>query len=394
MADPDRDLRELADLRASGALDGEEYSRAAARLLGEARPTPRDGPGPAGRLASAPADNGVWPSARGGRVPPGHTPAAVVGASGLLVIVAFTALPAVRLPLLGPSSGAQLAVMTAEQPLLAVLWLVPILAAVVSALAAVQLWQNPTQEGAPAPRVLSAILSTLILAVYGAAFVAVRTGTVGPPFDPAVVLDVGFWAGMGAAVIAVVSGALASRPALLAATGVVVVAGVAVGALSVLPPAAEPVGQAGTAPAAAYPIPAPGAGTQVPPTLPPSAQESLDRATATGRAAAEGLIGSWVPQLSAKRVGLEADGIVYGAEDILEHFATLAGRYPGALLLRTDDYPSYRIGGFFVVVVPLPFSSAEGALDWCASEGRGRDDCLAKRLMLTGGYEGTVRYQP
>lgn len=92
-----------------------------------------------------------------------------------------------------------------------------------------------------------------------------------------------------------------------------------------------------------------------------------------------------MPQLSAKREGLEADGIVHADEDIASHYRALTARYP-------DEFAGFREGGFYVVVMPLQFSTPEQALTWCAAEGFGRDDCLAKLLLTTGSPEGTTRY--
>jgi hypothetical protein len=139
--------------------------------------------------------------------------------------------------------------------------------------------------------------------------------------------------------------------------------------------------------------PAPGPAEAAPPPATPTPQEFLDRTVAGHRAAAAQLVGYWVPQLSSKRLGLEADGIVYGYEDIERHYRSLLARYPEALLIRSDEFTSYREGGFYVVVVPRATSTPEDALAWCAGEGIGRDDCVAKLLMTTGGPEGTTRYQ-
>jgi hypothetical protein len=125
-----------------------------------------------------------------------------------------------------------------------------------------------------------------------------------------------------------------------------------------------------------------------------SAQEVLDQIVAADRAAVDALEGAWVPQLWSKQVGLEADGIVYDIEAILTSYRSLADRRSGTLLLRSDDYGSFRHGGFYVAVVPLAFESGEDVLEWCTSEQLGRDDCIAKRIMRTGSPEGSSMYPP
>lgn len=111
------------------------------------------------------------------------------------------------------------------------------------------------------------------------------------------------------------------------------------------------------------------------------------------RGGVRAMVGTWVPQLSSKRVGLAADGIVYQEADIVRfHQAMLATR-PSALLLRSEEYPSFATGGFYVTIEPVAFATGADALSWCVANGLGPDDCFARRIDVTGGSDGTAMYQ-
>ncbi|MDQ3274270.1 MAG: hypothetical protein M3Q39_04365 [Actinomycetota bacterium] len=126
------------------------------------------------------------------------------------------------------------------------------------------------------------------------------------------------------------------------------------------------------------------------PPQPVSAEVALQQQVEGDRPQVDALVDSWVPQLSAKAVGLEADGIVYGYGEILHHFNSLRARYPQALLLRSDDYVNYALKGYWVTVMPIEFSSGESANSWCDGEGIDPDNCYAKLLLHTGGPDGTT----
>jgi serine/threonine-protein kinase len=121
-----------------------------------------------------------------------------------------------------------------------------------------------------------------------------------------------------------------------------------------------------------------------------SAQTALDQQVSTDHTAVEQLVGSWVPQLSAKKVGLVADGITYDYESILNDYQNQVAQHPGALLLKSGDYSSFKFPGFYVTVAPQSFGSAAAANQWCDSQNIDADNCFAKRLMHTGGYQGNT----
>lgn len=123
---------------------------------------------------------------------------------------------------------------------------------------------------------------------------------------------------------------------------------------------------------------------------PASAQAALDNQVATDRATVEGLVGYWVPQLSSKRLGLVWQNTTYGYPEILADFRGQHDRFPTAVLLRSDDYSSFRTPGFWVTVLAQPFPTPEAANDWCDGQGLTPDDCFAKRLSHTEGSVGNT----
>lgn len=121
-----------------------------------------------------------------------------------------------------------------------------------------------------------------------------------------------------------------------------------------------------------------------------SPRAALAAQVATDRAMAESLVGMWVPQIGSKAVGTSADGVVYDEEAIWEQYLVMRASYPNAILIRSDDYTSFRRGGYWVILAAAPYSTAAGANGWCASAGLSVDDCFAKRLSHTEGPEGNT----
>ncbi|PVZ04557.1 hypothetical protein [Actinomycetospora cinnamomea] len=127
------------------------------------------------------------------------------------------------------------------------------------------------------------------------------------------------------------------------------------------------------------------------PTAGSSVGETLDQIVARDAATVSSLTGSWVPQVSSKRVGLEADGVVYDQEAILVDHLQLRSRYPDAVLLRSDRFATFSSSGFFVTVVAASFTTPTAANAWCDRAGLPADGCFAKRLATsTGGGPSTV----
>ncbi|GAA5115503.1 Hsp70 family protein [Haloechinothrix salitolerans] len=126
---------------------------------------------------------------------------------------------------------------------------------------------------------------------------------------------------------------------------------------------------------------------------PPTAAEELAAILDGDEADVRGLLGSWVPQLSAKSEGLVVDGTTYDADAILANHHDLRERYPEARLLWSGDYPIFRFDNYFVTVFAVPFASPDEANQWCDAEGFPADDCFAKRLSDTGSWEDAAVYR-
>src|SRR5207237_2100565 len=89
-----------------------------------------------------------------------------------------------------------------------------------------------------------------------------------------------------------------------------------------------------------------------------TAGAALLQQVASNHTAVEQLVGKWVPELSAKKPGLVADGVTYNYQAILADYQKQAAQHSGALLLKSDDYTSFKLPGFWVTVVPQTFSTA------------------------------------
>jgi hypothetical protein len=116
------------------------------------------------------------------------------------------------------------------------------------------------------------------------------------------------------------------------------------------------------------------------------AHAELNAIVDADRQAVESLVGWWVPQLSSKRPGLEADGITYDHREILRDFRRTQTSHPDALLLYSGDYTSFKYGDFWITVVPYPYDNGASANSWCDSESIPADGCYAKLISHTVGY--------
>ena len=122
-------------------------------------------------------------------------------------------------------------------------------------------------------------------------------------------------------------------------------------------------------------------------------QEILRQRLMTDEPYAEQLVGWWVPQVSAKRLGAIVDGVVYDHDEMSRHVSSLEQRFPGALLIWSGNYTSFSSPDFYVVVVPTPFDTGAAAIGWCVAQGLGPDDCFAKRLSHTLDPTNSTIYQ-
>lgn len=140
-------------------------------------------------------------------------------------------------------------------------------------------------------------------------------------------------------------------------------------------------------------LPAVVASTEVAPTVPwniPATRLAAIRDA--DRPLVEALVGQWVPQLSAKREGLVADGITYTLADIVALHDALGADY-GALLVWSGEYV-FDNSDLWVSVAPEGFATAQEALDWCVAKARDRDNCLARLVTHDPSASPTVQLQP
>ena len=126
---------------------------------------------------------------------------------------------------------------------------------------------------------------------------------------------------------------------------------------------------------------------------PDEALAALRARVAADRTAVEALVGYWVPQLSSKRPGIVDKGITYGHEEIWLDFTALSTRYPGARLLWSGDFTSFKFPDFWITVMPVPYGDGDGANSWCDAQAIPVDDCYAKRLAHSGSYEGSTLHR-
>lgn len=126
------------------------------------------------------------------------------------------------------------------------------------------------------------------------------------------------------------------------------------------------------------------------PVLDPAAQLAASRDA--DRPTVEALVGRWVPQLSAKREGLVADGITYTLADIVALHGSLQAEY-GALLVWSGEYV-FDQADLWVSLAPDSFATAQEALDWCVAKARDRDNCLARFVTHDPSITPTLQLQP
>jgi serine/threonine-protein kinase len=97
----------------------------------------------------------------------------------------------------------------------------------------------------------------------------------------------------------------------------------------------------------------------------------------------------WVPQLSSKRPGVVDDDLVWNDALTLQEHLRLREQY-GAKLLWSGDWSVFNGSNWWVTIAPITFTTSDGALQWCRSEGFDRDHCLAKLVSTTHGTSGST----
>lgn len=102
------------------------------------------------------------------------------------------------------------------------------------------------------------------------------------------------------------------------------------------------------------------------------------------RATALTLVDKYVVQLSAKRVGLEVDGMVYALADIYDDHVSFREQY-GAVLVDASTFQFSAGGkpmtGWYLTIVPTAFATKPEAEAWCASKGLSPTDCFSRVFM-------------
>jgi hypothetical protein len=136
--------------------------------------------------------------------------------------------------------------------------------------------------------------------------------------------------------------------------------------------------------------------TRTVPATPDPAQASLSRlreiaADDRGYVAAH-FADVWVPQISSKRVGLEAEGTVWDNAQILEEHLRLRHIYPDVRLLWSGDWSTYDGRNFWVTIVGLHSSDPDDVLVWCTQQGFSRDNCAAKVVSTWRPIAGSTKY--
>lgn len=121
-----------------------------------------------------------------------------------------------------------------------------------------------------------------------------------------------------------------------------------------------------------------------------SAASLLQDQRETDRSALAGAVGSWLPQVSSKREGTTVDGVSWTAARIWQEFERTRQQHPDTRLAWSDDWSSFRQGGYWVTVIDERYSSAAQANAWCDAQGYATDQCYAKRLTTTGGFAGNT----
>ena len=125
------------------------------------------------------------------------------------------------------------------------------------------------------------------------------------------------------------------------------------------------------------------------------AHQEIERLVVEGESRVDAQMGDrWIPQVSSKRLGLEADGITYTYQDILNHFSELRQRFGDLIVINSSDFSSFELQGWYVGLAPETFGSSQEALGWCASHGMNdRNLCFAKLVSRTQPYSpGTTDY--
>ncbi|WP_353110005.1 hypothetical protein [Gordonia sp. (in: high G+C Gram-positive bacteria)] len=101
----------------------------------------------------------------------------------------------------------------------------------------------------------------------------------------------------------------------------------------------------------------------------------------------------WAAQVSAKWLGLYAEGRTWDNASIYSEYLSMKQRYPNVRLLRSADWPVFTEKHWWVIVSAQQFSTPSSALSWCVSQSLDKDHCFAKFISSTSGPDGSTLYQ-
>ncbi|MFT4087326.1 MAG: hypothetical protein QM658_09230 [Gordonia sp. (in: high G+C Gram-positive bacteria)] len=101
----------------------------------------------------------------------------------------------------------------------------------------------------------------------------------------------------------------------------------------------------------------------------------------------------WSAQLSAKQVGLFAEGRTWDAAAIMSEHQSLRQRFPQARLLWSSEWPVFDNQGWWVTTNAQGFATPYEANAWCRSQGFDKDHCFAKLISTTASSVGSTVYQ-
>ena len=93
--------------------------------------------------------------------------------------------------------------------------------------------------------------------------------------------------------------------------------------------------------------------------------------------------------MSSKRPGVVDDGVVWDNARTLQEFLGFRQQY-NAKLLWSGDWSTFNAPNFWVTVVPVTFSTSDGALQWCKAQGFDSWHCLAKLVSTTHPIAGST----
>lgn len=122
------------------------------------------------------------------------------------------------------------------------------------------------------------------------------------------------------------------------------------------------------------------------------AQSNLARDLFLDRSKVDALVGKWVAQLSAKRLGTEDDGIVYKFSDIYALHERLRSKF-NALLLDSAAF-AFDSNDLYVNIAPHGFDNPDDALAFCRFNKLTNNYCFARLITHDPTVKPRTKMQP